>query len=120
MKYQVGVNYWGSKYGIDMWKYWDEESVAQDLKELAKYNVKYMRVFPNWRDFQPIENLFRYCAEYRETRFADDKPLDNIYGLDMKRIDYFDKFCDMCEENGIKMEDVTKKGGSSKMVIGRI
>ena len=26
----------------------------------------------------------------------------------------------VAEENGIKMEDVTKKGGSSKMVIGRI
>ena len=103
MKYEVGVNYWGSKYGIDMWKYWDEDSVRQDLKELSKWNVKNMRVFPNWRDFQPIVNIYKQNGEYKETLFEDDKPLDNIYGLDMEKIAHFDKFCDMCEECGIKI-----------------
>ena len=42
MEFMIGCNYWGSKYGIDMWKYWDEDSIRQDLQALAKYGVKYM------------------------------------------------------------------------------
>ena len=32
MKYMMGCNYWGSKYGTDMWKKWDAESVRNDFK----------------------------------------------------------------------------------------
>ncbi len=68
MEYMVGCNYWGSKHGIDMWKYWDEDSVRRDLKELSKYGVKYLRVFPNWRDFQPVQTLFGQGGREREFR----------------------------------------------------
>lgn len=103
MEYMIGCNYWGSKHGIDMWKYWDEESVRRDLKELAKYGVKYMRVFPNWRDFQPIEMLYGGKGERREYRFADDVKIDNEFGIDMEKIKQFETFCDIAAENGIKL-----------------
>ena len=48
-------------------------TITQISNELAKYNVKYMRVFPNWRDFQPIANVFKYAGEFRETRFEYSK-----------------------------------------------
>lgn len=61
MNYMIGCNYWGSKYGTEMWKYWDGQSVDKDLEELAKYGVKYMRVFPNRRDFQPLVPVYGVC-----------------------------------------------------------
>ncbi|MBR4865162.1 MAG: beta-mannanase, partial [Clostridia bacterium] len=102
MKYMIGVNYWGSKHGIDMWKYWDEESIRADLRELQKYGVKWMRVFPNWRDFQPIHTLYGHANKLVEYRFADDRPIDNEYGLDMEQIARFRTFCDIAAECGMK------------------
>lgn len=98
----LGCNYWGSKYGIDMWKYWDEDSIRQDLQALAKYGVKYMRVFPNWRDFQPVEVLCGHAGTKREYRFPNDKPIDNEFFLDMEMIARFETFCDIAKENGIQ------------------
>lgn len=102
MKYMIGVNYWGSKHGIDMWKYWDEDSVRKDLHELKKYGVKWMRVFPNWRDFQPVHTLYGHANKLVEYRFADDKPIDNEYGLDMEQIAHFRTFCDIAGECGMR------------------
>ncbi|MBQ7839093.1 MAG: hypothetical protein IJ390_01175 [Lachnospiraceae bacterium] len=103
MEYLIGVNYWGSKYGIDMWKYWDEESVEKDLKELSKYGVKCMRVFPNWRDFQPVHTLYNGRGGLREYRFEDDRKMDNDYGLDVNQIAHFRRFCELCGKYGIKL-----------------
>lgn len=103
MDYMIGCNYWGSKYGIDMWKYWDEESVRKDLKELAKYGVRYLRVFPNWRDFQPIHRLYGIRGQKRDIRFENDAKLDNEFGIDLKQIQHFETFCDIAKENGIKL-----------------
>ena len=105
MEYMVGCNYWGSKYGIDMWKNWDEDSVSKDLEELSKYNIKYLRVFPNWREFQPIYALRGWRNKLCEYRFADERPIDNEFGIDMEAIEKFRKFCEIAENNGIKLVD---------------
>lgn len=102
MKYMIGCNFWGSKYGIDMWKYWDEASIREDLKHLASCGVKYMRVFPNWRDFQPVEVLHTAKGAPREYRFPNDKVIDNEFFIDMEMISRFETFCDIAKENGIK------------------
>lgn len=103
MKYMIGCNYWGSKHGIDMWKYWDEQSIRCDLQNLSKYGVKYLRVFPNWRDFQPIQTLYGCAGTEREVRFEGDVKVDNEFGLDMTKIKQFETFCDIAKENGIKL-----------------
>ena len=103
MDYKIGVNYWGSKHGINMWKYWDEESIGEDLKQLSKYGVRCLRVFPNWRDFQPIHRLYGYNGMKREYRFADDVIPDNPYYIDMKLIEYFECFCDIAKKNKIEL-----------------
>ena len=77
MEYMIGCNYWGSKYGTDMWRYWDEDSVRLDLETLSQYGVKYLRVFPNWRDFQPIHVQRGIRNMLREYCFKDDTPMDN-------------------------------------------
>ncbi len=103
MKYMIGCNYWGSKYGTDMWKYWDEDSVRKDLELVSQYGVSYMRVFPNWRDFQPIHLVQQCKGEFQQYRFADDKKIDNEFGLDMEQIEHFRTFCRMAQANNIKL-----------------
>ena len=66
MEYMIGCNYWGSKWGTEMWANWDAESVENDLRTLAQYGVNTLRVFPNWRDFQPLHKLYGYIGEFNE------------------------------------------------------
>lgn len=103
MKYMIGCNYWGSRHGTDMWKHWDEASVREDLQLLAQYGVTHMRVFPNWRDFQPIHLLQNWRGGLQDYRFADDEKIDNEFGLDMACIEHFRMFCRMAQECGIKL-----------------
>ena len=67
----LGVNYWDSVSGTDMWKNWDPESVAKDLDAMQEIGVEYMRVFPNWRDFQPVKMLYGGGATKKEMVFAE-------------------------------------------------
>lgn len=55
MKFMLGVNYWDSRSGTDMWRQFDPEVIRADVRSLADCGVRQMRVFPNWRDFQPVE-----------------------------------------------------------------
>jgi len=103
MKYMIGCNYWGSKHGTDMWKHWDEPSVREDLRLLSQYGVTHMRVFPNWRDFQPIYLLQNWRGGLWDYRFADDKKIDNEFALDMDCIGHFRTFCRMAQECGISL-----------------
>lgn len=48
-----------------MWRDWSEKAVDEDFRKLSQYGVKYLRVFPNWRDFQPIVPLMGGGASYR-------------------------------------------------------
>ena len=102
MKYMIGCNFWDSKSGTDMWKYWDEDSVRADVKALAENGVRYMRVFPNWRDFQPLIILEGQRGRKVEYRMTDDRPLENEFGIDPVMIERFEKFCDIARENGVK------------------
>jgi hypothetical protein len=40
-----------------MWRDFDIECIDKDIRILSEYGVKHMRVFPNWRDFQPVEPI---------------------------------------------------------------
>ena len=61
----LGCNYWDSEHGTDMWRYFDADVIEKDVKALSENGVKYMRVFPNWRDFQPIQKLYGYRGSSR-------------------------------------------------------
>ena len=58
----VGVNYWGSKAGIRMWREdeWDEAEIEKDIAALAANGVELMRVFPTWSEFQPLRQEKKY------------------------------------------------------------
>lgn len=104
-KFMIGVNYWDSVSGTDMWKNWDEETVEQDLTALEKCGVKYLRVFPNWRDFQPVAKLYSCKNGFGEYVNAEDESdLDrNISGVNWEMIGRFRRFARMADEHGMKL-----------------
>lgn len=103
MGFILGCNYWASHAATEMWKDWNEEAVRGDLEVLSQHNIKYMRVFPIWRDFQPIIPCMRKRGHIIEFRLEGDRVPENPDYLDEDMMERFDKFCDICDEFGIKL-----------------
>ena len=102
-EFMLGCNYWASNAGIEMWKNWDEDAVRSDFSILAEHGVKYLRVFPVWRDFQPVSPLFDYQGILREYRVNEDKLPENKYYLDETMLERFGRFCDIAQEFGLSL-----------------
>ncbi len=94
MNYMVGCNYWASHAGPEMWADWDEAIVRKDLKKLAEQGLDTLRVFPNWRDFQPL-------TPYRGQKGKNLGYLEqkqNKWYLDEVMLARFGVFLDLCHE----------------------
>lgn len=103
MDFILGCNYWASNAGADMWRKYDVSVIREDLRVLSSHGVSYMRVFPNWRDFQPVMPQFGgqgylngYCLE-------GDSVSENPYFLDRVMLERFREFLDICDEFGMKL-----------------
>ena len=70
---QIGCNYWASHAGTRMWELWDEKVVESDFLKLAAIGCRLIRVFPNWRDFQPIEAVPGWRGIVRGLRMKGQK-----------------------------------------------
>lgn len=103
MEFMIGCNYWASNAGTEMWRRWDENVVREDLSILAANGVSHMRVFPNWRDFQPITPIYGYAMNPVEYRLEGDRHPTNTEYLDEEMLARFGRLCDLCEEFGIKI-----------------
>lgn len=103
MEFMLGCNYWASNAGTEMWCNWDEQAIKADLKILSEYGVTHMRVFPNWRDFQPVMPLMDSRGGLVEYRLEGDKFPGNPYYLDEVMLDRFETFCDLCDTYNIKL-----------------
>lgn len=102
-KFDVGCNYWGSKWGTLMWRNWDEESVENDLALLSKYDVRFLRVFPNWEDFQPLEKALGCGGSFREYRLHGKEKMKDEFGLDETCMARFARFLELCKKYEIKL-----------------
>lgn len=102
----VGVNYWASNAGIQMWNKWDEKVVERDLKILSEANLKYVRMFPLWSDFQPIKNYIACHGDLklisRDAVQAIDSP-ENLAGIDPVMVERLEKFLELCQKYDIKI-----------------
>lgn len=102
----IGANYWASNAGINMWNQWDEAAVVRDLDLLVEANVKVIRMFPLWSDFQPIVNLYAGNHQRREVALGDmpqPHTLETDAGIDAVMADRFERFLDLAEERGISV-----------------
>ncbi len=100
---KLGCNYWASNAGTEMWRQFDVEVIREDIRVLSSYGVEYLRVFPNWRDFQPVEPLYESRAMFAEYRMSNGDFPTNKYFLDEEMLARFEKFCDVCDEYGVKL-----------------
>lgn len=103
MKFMLGCNYLASNAGADMWRNFDEDVIRNDLKIFSQYGVKYLRVFPNWRDFQPVMPLYEGNMRFKEFRLEGEVFTKNPNFLDEEMLDKFDRFCEICAEFKMKL-----------------
>ncbi len=99
----MGVNYWASHAGTDMWRQWDANTVQKDFASLREQGVRVLRVFPNWRDFQPVTETFSGGHSFREYRMTDDSLPENPWYLSEEMLSRFRNFCRIAEENGLRL-----------------
>ena len=103
IKYMLGCNYWGADHGTDMWRHYDPVRIREEMKQLSEYGVRCMRVFPNWREFQPIEMHYawrglpgEYASSLTEMPVLDD-------GVSQEQLDNFRDFANAAKEYGISL-----------------
>ena len=99
----IGCNYWASNAGTEMWCQWDESAIREDMEILSAHGIEYLRVFPNWRDFQPIIPVLGGGGVLKEYRLEGDRVPTNPYYLDEVMLERFSKFCEICDEFGMKL-----------------
>ena len=68
MDFMIGCNYWDGVHGTNMWRDFDEDVIRADVEALAKTGVRFMRVFPNWRDFQPMMKMYELILRWLSRR----------------------------------------------------
>ncbi len=102
-EFLIGCNYWASHAGTDMWRRWDPAVVREDLSVLSSHGINTLRVFPNWRDFQPIAPVYSSAGRVREYRMEDGTLPSNPEYLDETMLSRFAEFCDICDEFGIRL-----------------
>lgn len=103
MEFILGCNYWASNAGADMWRKYDLNIIREDIKTLSSYGVTHIRVFPNWRDFQPVMPQFAGKGILNSYCLEGDVAPDNPYYLDRCMLKRFQEFLGVCEEFGIKL-----------------
>ena len=103
MEFMIGCNYWASNAGTEMWRNWDEAAVREDMEILSAHGIRYLRVFPNWRDFQPVIPLMQGQNVIEEYRLEGDRLPENSYYIDEVMLERFSRFCEICEEYGMKL-----------------
>lgn len=103
MGFLLGCNYWASNAGTEMWVNWDEEAIDFDLKHLSENGLKCLRVFPNWRDFQPVCGFYGEGNSLKEYRHRNGQLFDNPYYLDMEMMRRFERFCEIADKYGMKL-----------------
>lgn len=102
----VGCNYWASHAGTNMWSDWRADVVESDFKRLAAAKVKYLRVFPLWSDFQPINMHLQWAGLDKEIRMGEDTlPFTEAgrAGISEVMVERFDEFCRLAEKYDMKL-----------------
>ncbi len=104
-EFMLGCNYWDSVSGTEMWRKWNPEEVKKDLDALQNCGVKYLRVFPLWRDFQPVKKLYGCCGSVGEYVLGENETdlSENPYALDNVMIERFRTFAEFADRRGMKL-----------------
>jgi len=53
-EYILGVNYWPINNAMNFWKLFDKSLVEDDFSRIKEINIRLVRIFLLWEDFQPL------------------------------------------------------------------
>ena len=107
MRFILGVNYWGADWGTEMWRHYDGKKIREEMKQLKEYGVQCMRVFPNWRDFQPIERA-NACYN-RICQYVNANTGEVVEGgIKEQTIRVFENIKAVLAEAGLTLDNVVK------------
>lgn len=102
----TGCNYWASHAGTNMWNNWRADVIEEDFKKLAEAEVRVLRIFPLWSDFQPLRMHYAGGCTEKEIRFREE-PLahtpEGKAGVDPVMIEHFQEFCDLAAKYELKL-----------------
>ncbi len=98
MTFKLGCNYWASNAGTEMWQNFDVGVIEKDIKILSEHGAKYLRVFPNWRDFQPVTPVIAGQGRVIGYSVKNGLSPENEYYLDEEMLSRFSVFLDICEK----------------------
>ena len=105
--FTIGLNYWASHAGTNMWHDWNEKAVEDDLCRMQKMGIRFLRVFPLWSDFQPLKQLYAYAGAKKEVRYENEAPLpfteEGRAGVDPVMVERFSTFCRLAEKYGMEL-----------------
>lgn len=103
MKYMLGANYWGRSWGTEMWLHYDGKEIREELSKLREWGIRTLRVFPNWRDFQPVDKAYSWQGGFGE--YVNSRTGMPVYddGVDEGQIENFRDFCRAAESVGIEL-----------------
>ena len=105
--FTIGLNYWASHAGTNMWHDWNEKAVEDDLCRMQKMGIRFLRVFPLWSDFQPLKQLYAYAGAKKEVRYENEAPLpftdEGKAGVDPVMVERFSTFCRLAEKYGMEL-----------------
>ena len=103
--FTLGLNYWASHAGTNMWNQWDEKAIEEDFCRIKKMGIRFLRVFPLWSDFQPLKQLYAYAGAKKEVRYENEEPLpfteEGKAGIDPMMMERFATFCRLAEKYDI-------------------
>ncbi|MBQ7642666.1 MAG: cellulase family glycosylhydrolase, partial [Clostridia bacterium] len=112
----MGINYWESENATKMWKKFNAERVEEDFRLLKGAGVDYLRVFPLWSDFQPIQKQYAGCNSFYEMQI-DGEATENTEagraGVSEKMIGHFETFCRLAKKYDLKLIVGLITGGMS-------
>lgn len=89
-----------------MWSKWSEETVRADFEKLSANNIKYLRIFPLWSDFQPLKAHYTCKGELREIRFGEiplDRTPEGIACIDPVMGSRFARLLELAKEFDLKL-----------------
>ncbi len=101
MSFMLGCNYWASNAGTEMWRNFDADVIENDLRVLSQNGVRQIRIFPNWRDFQPVITNVTQAGIVNEY-LAAVPTADNAFYLDEVMLDRFEQVLSLCEQYHIQ------------------
>lgn len=103
-KFAFGVNYFSHK----LWCDFDEKSIERDFAMLSGAGIRYIRLFPIWKEFQPIKELDKFAGRHFAVIYEDGTPLDNspegVAGVLPIMMNRLEAVMNLCKKYSLKAE----------------